>query len=103
MPFNGNESSPISLPEAIEMTTKYRTENPGATKAHFFGKNKLLQILNQPECVGIRAYYGNETLGTKQLVLVGVDSDEKDLFNGVILDMSVPCPNYCDALSPLNG
>ena len=101
MSFNGNESSVISLEQAVDMTTNYRVENPTATKAHFFGKNKLMQLLNQEDCVGIRAYYGIDANGNKQLVFVGADSTEEDLFNGTILDMSVPCPNHCGILSPL--
>lgn len=101
MSFNGNESSAISLQEAIDMTTAYRAANPGATKAHFFGKEKLMELLNQDECVGIRAYYGMDEEGNKQLVFVGADSTEEDLFTGVILDKSVPCPNHCGILSPL--
>jgi hypothetical protein len=62
-----------------------------------------MEILNQENCVGIRAYYGIDGDGNKQLVFVGADQDEKDLFSGVILDKSVPCPNYCDSYSPLNG
>lgn len=103
MSFNGNESSQISLQLAEQMTSNYRNANPNTTKAHFFGKSKLLDILNQNECVGIRAYYGIDDNGNKQLVLVGADSDERDLYNGVILDQSVPCPNTCDANSPLNS
>ena len=103
MSFNGNESSVISLQEATDMTSNYRNAKPGETKAHFFGKNKLMQILNQAECVGIRAYYGIDSNGAKQLVFVGADASEEDLFNGVILDLSVICPNNCANLSPLNG
>ncbi|WP_317897097.1 hypothetical protein [Aurantibacillus circumpalustris] len=103
MSFNGNESSAISLAVATEMTSDYRTNNPNETKAHFFGKNKLMDILNQNGCVGIRAYYGIDADGNKQLVFVGADADEKDLYSGVILDMSAPCPSNCDNTSPLNG
>jgi hypothetical protein len=35
------------------------------------------------------------------LVFVGADANEKDLYHGVILDMSVPCPSCCDSTSPL--
>lgn len=103
MSFNGNESSQITLQVATEMTSAYRSSNPSQTKAHFFGKNKLMDILNQTDCVGIRAYYGIDANGNKQLVFVGADTDERDLYNGVILDQSMPCPTSCDSNSPLNG
>ena len=102
MSFNGNESSVITKQEAIDWTGNYRSANPNAVKAHFFGKNKLQDILNQEGCVGIRAYYAIDDDGKKQLVLVGANSSEQDLVDGVILDKSIPCPTACDTSSPLN-
>ena len=101
MTFDGNESSVITLSEATTWTENYRNANPGATKAHFFGVNKLNLILNQSSCVGIRAYYAIDDDGAKQLVLVGVDANGEDLYNGVILDRSAPCPSWCALNSPL--
>jgi hypothetical protein len=101
MSFNGSESSVISLQDATDMTAEYRSSNPNEIKAHFFGKEKLMEILNQQGCMGIRAYYGIDSSGKKQLVFVGADANEKDLYHGVILDMSVPCPSCCDSTSPL--
>lgn len=104
MPFDGNESSPISLTDAEAWTANYRNSvTPGTTKAHFFGKNKLMNILNQSGCVGIRAYYAIDNTGAKQLVFVGANENEEDLYNGVILDNSIPCPDSCDLNSPLNS
>lgn len=103
MPFTGNESSAITLQQATDWTTTYRTQNSGAVKAHFFGKNKLMDLLDQPNCVGIRAYYAIDDNGAKQLVLVGATADEQDLYTGLILDHSSPCPTFCATASPLNG
>ena len=101
MSFTGTESEVIALEDATDWTSNYRSDNPGEIKAHFFGKNKLNLILNQTGCVGIRAYYAIDKNGIKQLVFVGVDSSEEDLYNGVILDRSIPCPNHCGTSSPL--
>lgn len=104
MSFNGNESSPIDLTDAEAWTENYRNSvTPGTTKAHFFGKNKLMTILNQTGCMGIRAYYAIDNNGDKQLVLVGANADEQDMYEGVILDRATPCPTSCDQNSPLNS
>jgi hypothetical protein len=106
MSFTGNESHIITLTEATEWTKNYRESVPLETpkiKAHFFGINKLNQILSQEGCVGIRAYYAIDDDGEKQLVLVGAMANEEDMYEGVILDRSVPCPTQCATLSPLNS
>lgn len=102
MSFTGDESSAITLTDGGAWTKTYRDANPTAVKGHFFGKNKLQTLISQQGCVGIRAYYAIDNLGAKQLVLVGVDANENDLYNGVILDRSYPCPTSCGVSNPLN-
>lgn len=102
MAFDGTEGAEITLSSAAQMTKNYRSENPHDTLAHFFGKDILNRILDQEGCVGIRFYYGLETNGIKQIVIVGVDRDENDLTN-LVADMSFPCPNACSAPNPLNS
>lgn len=103
MAFTGDESDPISLATGSQWTASYRAANPGTTNAHFFGYKKLNAILKQDGCVGIRAYYATDDQGQKQLVLVGVTADEKDMCNGVILDRSYPCPPFCGGGGGLGG
>lgn len=104
MAFNGNEGDFVALAQAAEWTANYRDANPNQTRAHFFGINKLKEILEQPGCMGIRAYYAINDAGEKQLVLVGADGDGNDMLSGgKILDFSFPCPTECDSASPLNN
>lgn len=103
MAFNGNEGTTIRLTDAVEWTTNYRNSVPaGSTLAHFYGKNKLMEILQQTDCVGIRIYFGIEPDGTESLVLVGANANGEDLYNGVIIDRAYRCPIYCPSKSPLN-
>jgi hypothetical protein len=103
MSFTGNEEHTITLATASAMTKNYRdTVSATATIAHYFGKSDLQDLLNQQGCVGMRIYYGIDGDGKKQLVLVGVDSSENDLYNGILLDRSVTCPDYCSSANPLN-
>ncbi|MBA2613603.1 MAG: hypothetical protein H0U95_16695 [Bacteroidetes bacterium] len=104
MSFNGNEGEQITLHDASIWTASYRNGGgSNGVNAHFFGVEKLKLILAQKDCVGVRMYYAKDDTGKPALVLVGVDKNENDLSNGVILDRSVPCPSYCGTPNPLNS
>lgn len=93
------------------MTKAYRDNfltNNRTHKAIFFGKNKLLQVLNQSEdCVGARFYFAAKEsaqgIYELDLVVVGARSDESDIIGteAKILDDGSPCPTQCDTTSPL--
>ena len=101
MAFNGSEGGPIPLDKASAWTANYRKRKANEVKAHYFGKDIINKILGQNGCVGIRMYYALNDGGEKQLVLVGVDAEENDLFRGVIADLSFACPPSCPDRSPL--
>jgi len=103
MTFDGTEGGPITLAQASGMTAEYRRLNPGATKAHFFGRQTILDLLNQSGCMGIRMYYGNNvTTGAKELILVGVTTTGEDM-TSLVMDLSCPCPKYCSTPNALNS
>lgn len=102
MAFNGTEGGQISLEAGAAMTAAHRKLNPNETRAHFFGKDILNDLLGQTGCVGIRMYYGIDSDGMRQLVLVGVDAEGKDKTE-LVADMSIRCPTQCDPSSALNG
>ena len=103
MSFTGNEDHGITLTQASKWTRNYRTANPGAVKAHFYGKTAIQNILNQTGCVGIRVYYALDEAGVKQLVIVGATAEEIDLENGLLAERSRPCPPYCGINNSLNS
>ena len=103
MSYTGYEGEEITLAEAAAMTAAFRTANPNAIKAHYFGEVLLKNICNQTGCVGIRFYHGIDTNGAPQLVAVGVDANGDDMTAGKIGDRSYPCPNYCSKSNVLNG
>ncbi len=93
--FDGSEGSFISLVEAKAKTRRHRAKmSPKDLKAFFFGKDKLKEILNQKDCVGLRVYYGANADQTPELVIVGVTEDMNDI-STKILDRAFPCPPYC--------
>lgn len=104
MGFTGNEDHSITIQEAAELTKNYRdTVSGDDVRAGFFGKTTLQNILNQPDCVGIRFYYGLSDAGIPQIVLVGADSDENDLVNEFLAERATPCPPDCASGSILSG
>lgn len=106
--FDGTEGAPIALDQAAAWTANYRRqavadETTGTvTKAHFYGRDILLKLLEQEGCVGIRVYYGRDDRGQKQLVLVGADADGNDL-ESMVVDNSRICPPDCSTDGILNG
>src|SRR5688500_15315689 len=103
MAFDGTEGENITLAQASEWTANYRNNNPDEVIAHFYGKSQILAILAQSDAVGIRIYYGIDEEEKKQLILVGADRNENDLFDGIIKDFSRPCPPRCGEANELNG
>ncbi len=102
MAFTGDEAEQFPLATAAEWTGNYRAANPEGLKAHFFGRTILNDILDQPNCVGIRVYYALDGNGVQQMIMVGADANENDLYEGIIAEVSKPCPPFCPTGSPLN-
>jgi hypothetical protein len=102
MAFDGNEGEQISLERGAAYTKKHRDHNPGATKGIFYGRNHIEAILAQPDCMGLRMYFGEEADGSRVLVLAGADSAENDLTD-IIVEVGARCPPGCSASNPLNS
>jgi hypothetical protein len=101
MAFDGNEGTMITLDEGATLTRNYRTTYPRKSLGAFFGKERLLELLNQPECMGIRIYLGEEN-SDFQMVLVGADANQDDLLD-LILDRGKGFPPYNSNSNALNS
>ena len=102
MAFNGTEGAPIELELAKQWTANYRaTKSEKDVKAIFVGKDIIMQILNQENCMGIRYYFATDDVGENKLILVGARPDETDIVEGIVADYGKPCPHCCDLASPL--
>lgn len=101
-----NTGSFISLEEASEMTQTYQSNHEGKTKAVFYGRDRIGELLAVADDVmGVRAYFATNSDGDNTLVLAAVNSDGKDITNAnanVLLDFGDRCPMKCDDESPLN-
>ncbi len=104
MAFNGDEGKVVTLEDASVWTANYRKTIPdGEIIGQFFGKNQLMKILEQKDCMGIRFYYGIGDDGKKNLIAVGAGSDENDMADGIILEFAFPCPPMCSGKNALNS
>ena len=102
MELNQNSGAEISLEEAQLYVSAFRKKYPAEVKAFFVGNESLRKVLNQENCMGARIYNGyDEKEGRLNIVIVGVDNDGCDMTKGVILDRTMPCPDFCDIKSPL--
>jgi hypothetical protein len=102
--FTGHENHHITLKEASVLTKTYRKQNPNKHIAEFFGRDTLLAILLQPNCVGIRIYYGADpNSGQQHLVLVGAEPNKNDIDQGIIAERGFLCPTCCSKTNSLNS
>ena len=102
--YTGLEDHTISIEDAGALTRNYRMQaGKGAIKGGFFGRAAIEQVLAQEGVVGIRYYYGKENNERPVLILVGVDEFGKDLHEGFLCEMAMPCPPYCGGFNPLNS
>lgn len=96
MATDSNSGTVITLREAIDFTHAFQENNPNETKSYFVGINKLNLILEQEGCIGVRIYNGyDESENKNNLVLIGVDENEEDITNGIIVEHLITCPPFC--------
>ncbi|MCZ8021876.1 MAG: hypothetical protein O9302_14770 [Cyclobacteriaceae bacterium] len=97
----------ISKKQAREWVARYRKENEGNPKVLYsetFDKDLIQELLNEPGCAGIRIYNSIDDEGKLQLILVGVDSNGKNILPSneestseaeILLEFGKRCPPYC--------
>lgn len=102
MPFNPNLDNSISLEDAAKITANFRQAFPTAVIANAYGKRQMQELLEQENCEGFRIYNGIDDEGSQQLIIVGVDASGNDLYEGVLIDRTQPCPSICSTANVLN-
>jgi len=101
MPERTNQIS--TLEEAKAYVSRFQNKaTEGAIRGGAFWKEYVQKILDQPDCVALRYYFGENEDGSPTIVLVGVDSEWRDQTDGTIVEMQLPCPPYCQAPNELN-
>lgn len=118
----------ISLSQAVEMTTRYRSRKETILEPEYRGKNTLLlaetftrdafdALLAEDGCVSIRVYFGMTEDLQVRTIFVGVNKDDEDLLPPIdaglkvqetttgtnrIVEEGAPCPEFCPKRSALN-
>jgi hypothetical protein len=100
MPLPEPRSHRISLDEAAEQTRRFRESRVDAA---MFLRDDVQALLAQPECRGVRIYFGRNKEGRDSLVLVGVNEKGDDLPDGVVLNEAFWCPPICSSSNRLNS
>uniref|UniRef100_UPI00404A0358 hypothetical protein n=1 Tax=Flavobacterium sp. TaxID=239 RepID=UPI00404A0358 len=101
MSLNKNTGSIISEADAKSLIRAFKIENVSQETSFFIGANNVQNILNQEGCIGIRIHNGYDaTSQTYNLILVGVDENERELLSaGIIYEELDKCPTMC----PIDG
>lgn len=126
-PIASDTGGYISLDEMNELTGNHDADHANQksmephVKAMCFGKDKILELLDQPGATALRIYYGikidvdGDGRKEKKMVLVAVNEEGDDILPvetpptatgavaktmALILDQGVPCPQYCSGKRP---
>jgi len=94
----------ISKEKAKEKTKRYKEKKPKKDRfpAVAYHAEAFRRILDQPGCVGIRSYPGEDEEGGLTTILVGVDAAGNDLVEGALMQMPFLCPPTCSDENDLN-
>lgn len=116
----------ISLQEAIDMTSLYRSQGQNILKPEYegqgilalsetFGRSVFDTVLSKAGCTGLRIYYGMSDDLKIHAIIVGVDSAGDDMLpeedrllessetaEEDIIERGIRCPDICPPGSPLN-
>ncbi len=91
--FTGAENHSITTAEALTFIKQFREHyGPEAAPGVFFDKQAVQEILQQPQAVGMRYYYGADALEQTRLVLVGANANGNDLLQGESVKVSMASP-----------
>ena len=94
----------VSHQHAAEMTTRYReTLLTGQPKGGFFAAKAVQRLLDEPECHGLRFFYGANREGKRVVVGMCTDRYGAEMLYGHAIDISYLCPPFCGARNSLNG
>jgi hypothetical protein len=129
-PIPSDTGAFISLEEMTTLTNNHDEDHVNQksfgthVKAMCFGKDKIIELLDQPGATALRIYYGikvdtdGDGIKEKKMILVAVDEEGNDILpsettnaapGGVvskgamakILDSGLPCPEYCSKPKPI--
>jgi len=104
--FSKKDGGPIDSAKAKHWMKKWEEKHPDGIRAYFFGKDLIEKIVNHPEAVGMRVYFGIGDEDKTQLVLIAAREDGTNIWpddgkdgsgssGGTVGDNGMACPPYC--------
>lgn len=102
--FSKKDGGPIDSAKAKHWMKKWEDKHPDGIRAYFFGKDLIEKIVNHPEAVGMRVYFGIGDEDKTQIVLIGAREDGSNIWpqgekgdptGGTVGDNGLACPPYC--------
>ncbi|WP_018478954.1 hypothetical protein [Pontibacter roseus] len=103
MKITGKEGGPVDRAIAKRWAARYRRAGRGAVNCHIFGRERILELLNQEGCMGVKIYYALNEQDEQQLLLVATDVDGNNMEDGLIMDKSSTCPPDCSGSGDLDN
>jgi hypothetical protein len=99
-PFSAKVGKFIPMEEISKLIQAHRTESVGQVDSFFVGIDKVQELLDQPNAVGLRIHLGLSEEGFTKLIIFPADENGNDIpvdFDGGTggLDFMLPCPPYC--------
>ncbi len=108
-----NSSHEITLQQAIDMTTLYRTNRPpNFPICETFEVDAISKLIATPECKFVRIYYGMKEDKEVDAILVAANADGQDLLpassesglnanavQNIVLEDGFRCPQFCPPVS----
>lgn len=95
----------ITLQQAQTWAQNWRKNPNPSVIAFLIPEVDLTEVMAERDTVNVRTYLGINDIGESKLMIVGVDSNGKDLIdeaNGqFIYDFTTSCQPNCDVDSPL--
>ena len=104
--FSTTHGGPIDHNDAKRWIAKYKEKHKDGIHAYFFGSDIIRKVIDHPEAVGMRIYFGYGDEDKKQVVLIGSREDGSNIWpdgvekdskagGGTVADNGIPCPPYC--------
>jgi hypothetical protein len=88
--------------KAIELTNSFQSNNPKLNKVYFISSDIITEIIDYKNCKGIYTYNALPTKTQEyNRVLVDDNSKEECMFEGLLVDASLPYPENCSEKSSL--
>jgi len=106
--FKKSDGGEIPNAQATEWMDRYRAKHPEKETviSRFIGTDIVQRIIDQPEAVGFRVYFGYNAKYELEIFLVGARADGSNIWpesstgkdnppGGILGDSTMSCPPYC--------